>query len=122
MEQTVIRSLLTVLTIRGWLYINQNLAKHNVHTIETDSPKQAIRLLQASRADVLVLSKLNAEGAFKELGGSQTEIKRLSPPVALQDSYTFFAGHYPKIAAVYEKHLTDIINEGLLASMMSSTQ
>lgn len=112
----------TALTIRGWVFVNQNLAKHNVRTIEADSPKQALHLLQASRADILILSRIDAEGALKALHYNHPQLKRLSAPVALQNSYTFFSGHYPAIAAVYEKHLLDIINEGLLAAIVSNTQ
>jgi polar amino acid transport system substrate-binding protein len=111
----------TVLTINGWIFIKKYLSQYNVKTISADSPKDAVRLLQASRADLLVMSRFSAEGAFKEISGANSKIHRLEPPVAHQKSYTFFSGHYPALAAEYERHLEAIKNEGLLTKLMRET-
>jgi ABC-type amino acid transport substrate-binding protein len=110
-----------VLTINGWIFIKKYLTENRVKTISANSPKDAVRLLQASRADLLVMSRLSAEGAFKEISDANSEIHRLEPPVAHQKSYTFFSGHYPALAAEYEQHLEAIINEGLVAEIIRNT-
>jgi ABC-type amino acid transport substrate-binding protein len=99
-----------ILTVTGWLYTKEHLAKHV--TFEVESPLKAFNLLKAGRADLFATGLLTATSVFNSKGFDKRNIIRLEPSVYTIQTFTYFIPKHTAIAKAYEDALKMFKKDG----------
>ncbi len=107
-----------ILTVNGWIYTKENLAKHN--TVEVESPLQAFKLLKAGRADLFATGLITATGIFNTKGFDKKGIVRLEPSVYMMNTFTFFLPEHQLIAKAYGDALKMFKKDGTYNRILQS--
>ncbi len=109
-----------IVTVRGWLYINDKVDGFN--TIEVDTPHQALRILAVKRADIFVSDHVTPAGIMNDKSFKSSDIVRLEQPIDFIHEYTYFSAKYPKLADAYNRSLKELKASGVYDKIFEETK
>lgn len=109
-----------IVHVRGHIFIETYLTNHK--TFAVNSAKTAFLFLKAKRADLYIEEILTSTPILNSPEFDDSGIKRLDPPLAILNTFTFFSSKFPDYAKKYHKALVGIKKEGIYQKIFSETQ
>lgn len=97
-------------TVSGSILAKEYLHNHTVYELE--STFAAFNFLLHGRADCFVENEAAALATLARPEFTDNPLKKLQPPIAQLNTYTFFSGNYPQIAKRYSQALSDMKDDG----------
>lgn len=109
-----------IVHVRGHIFIETYLNNHK--TFAVNSAKAAFLFLKVKRADLYIEEILTATPILNSPEFDGSGIRRLEPPVAILNTYTFFSSKFPDYAKKYHEALVEIKKEGIYQKIFLETQ